>query len=42
MDEFARNVAVLQARGNVALQFGSFETQEELDARRKALATYQF
>lgn len=42
VEEFARRVAATQARGNVALQAGNFETKEEIDARRERLADYQF
>lgn len=38
----ARKITSMLARGNVLLQSGSFETEQDVDARRDALRDYAF
>ena len=41
-EQDARKIASMLARGNVLLQDGSFETEQDVDARRNELKDYEF
>jgi polyhydroxyalkanoate synthesis regulator phasin len=41
-EKTARKIATMLARGNVLMQSGQFETEQDVEARRKALSGYEF
>lgn len=41
-EQDARKIATMLARGNVLMQSGSFETEHDVDARRRKLKNYEF
>jgi hypothetical protein len=41
-EQLARAVATKLSRGNISLQMGNFETEEQLEAARKSFENYEF
>jgi hypothetical protein len=41
-EQIAREVAAKLSRGNISLQLGNFETEEQLEAARKSFDNYEF
>lgn len=41
-DQDARKIATMLSRGNVLMQAGSFETEQDVDAHRRKLKNYEF
>ena len=41
-EQLARDIATRLSRGNISLQLGNFETEEQLEAARKSFENYEF